>query len=247
MRLAKARTRMTTCDLTLKTPEENLACDEALLEAAEAHSGGEVLRFWEPTDHFVVLGYGNKMASEVNVDYCAQQGIAIRRRCTGGGTVLQGPGCLNYSLVLRIAEHPVVSISATNQYILERHSQALTGLLKTPVKVEGCSDLAVRNLKFSGNAQRRKREFLLFHGTFLLHMDLGLIQGALSVPSREPDYRGHRSHLEFVMNLGIAAEAMKDALQTTWGAHEPTASIPYDRIQDLAREKYSVREWIERF
>ena len=53
-------------DLTLPTPAENLACDEALLNQAEAN-GGEILRFWEPREHFVVVGYANKVGTEVDV------------------------------------------------------------------------------------------------------------------------------------------------------------------------------------
>ena len=37
-------------DLTFPTPEENLACDEALLEMCEQGYDREILRFWEP--HF---------------------------------------------------------------------------------------------------------------------------------------------------------------------------------------------------
>ena len=61
---------MKLCDLTLATPEENLACDEALLDLCEAGHSGDILRFWEPSRHFVVLGYANKAAREArfNVD-----------------------------------------------------------------------------------------------------------------------------------------------------------------------------------
>src|SRR5207253_61981 len=38
---------MNFCDLSLPSPEENLACDEALLELAEEGRVGEVLRVWE--------------------------------------------------------------------------------------------------------------------------------------------------------------------------------------------------------
>jgi hypothetical protein len=57
-------------DLTLPTPAENLACDEALLDLCEEGGAGEVLRFWEPREYFVVVGYANKVASEVNVNAC---------------------------------------------------------------------------------------------------------------------------------------------------------------------------------
>src|SRR3954454_25007928 len=93
-------------DLTLATPGENLACDEALLDACEEEGAGEVLRFWEPREYFVVLGYANEARREVDLEFCATRSIRVLRRCTGGGTVLQGPGSLNYTLVLRIGERP---------------------------------------------------------------------------------------------------------------------------------------------
>ena len=80
---------MTYCDLTLPTPEENLACDEALLDLCEEGFANEVLRFWEPSQYFVVVGYANRVAHEVHEAYCEFSGIPILRRCTGGGAVLQ--------------------------------------------------------------------------------------------------------------------------------------------------------------
>ena len=81
------------CDLTLSTPAENLACDEALLQLAEEDgAAGEILRVWEPMQYFVVVGYANRVATEVNLPFCQDNGVPVLRRCTGGGTVLQGPG-----------------------------------------------------------------------------------------------------------------------------------------------------------
>src|SRR5882724_10843203 len=91
-------------DLTLASPAENLACDEVLLDRSENGAGKEVLRFWEPRDYFVVVGYANKLATEVHVPACEARGIPVLRRCSGGGAVLQGPGCLNYTLILRITD-----------------------------------------------------------------------------------------------------------------------------------------------
>src|SRR2546428_11436756 len=75
------------CDLPLDSPAENLACDEALLDTAEAGFSGELLRVWEPQSYFVVLGYANKAASEANLEFCRQNAIPVLRRCTGGGAV----------------------------------------------------------------------------------------------------------------------------------------------------------------
>ncbi len=129
---------MKLCDLTLGTPEENLACDEALLDLCEAGESDEVLRLWALPKYFVVLGYANRAATEVNLAFCRQFGIPVLRRCTGGGTVLQGPGVLNYSLILRTDNSGSChSISAANRFVLERHRDALAKLLLGPRRMAG--------------------------------------------------------------------------------------------------------------
>ena len=198
-------------DLTLPSPAENLACDEALLDTCEDGVGDEILRFWEPREHFVVVGYANKVATEVNVAACEARGVPVLRRCSGGGTVLQGPGCLNYTLILRITkDRPTHSISAANHFIMERNRTAVEAAipnLQAPVQVQGHTDLTIGGLKFSGNSQRRRRRFLLFHGTFLIEFNLALISLLLPPPSKQPDYRRDRSHEEFLTNITVPAAA----------------------------------------
>lgn len=236
------------CDLTLPTPEENLACDEALLELCDSGGEGELLRLWEPAQYFVVVGYANKAATEVDLAFCRKNTIPVLRRCTGGGSVLQGPGVLNYSLLLQIREDgPVQNISTTNEFILGRHQSALQQLLQAPVEVRGHTDLAIGGLKFCGNAQRRRKRFLLFHGSFLLHLDVGLVEKALPMPSKWPDYRVNRSHSQFLMNLGLQVDLLKTTLLKAWNATHPLSQIPMDQITLLAREKYSLDEWNLKF
>jgi lipoate-protein ligase A len=231
-------------NLTLPTPAENLACDEALLEHAETTGGPDALRFWESPAHFVVLGYAATAADEVNIGACKAEGIPIYRRCTGGGTVLQGPGCLNYALVLPIKEAgPTASIRETNCFVMERHCEVLAALMKAPVRVKGLTDLTIDGLKFSGNAHRRRRNWLLFHGTFLLGIDLELMEKVLKAPARQPEYRKERRHSEFLMQLSVDRGAIKSALREAWGAGCDSTEIPTPTIQRLVSEKYSRPEW----
>jgi lipoate-protein ligase A len=239
---------MKLCDLTLGTPEENLAGDEVLLDLCEAGESDELLRLWALPRYFVVVGYANKTSTEVNLPFCRQHGIPVLRRCTGGGTVLQGPGVLNYSLVLRIdGAGPCQSIPATNKFILERHRDVLASLACAPVEWQGQTDLAIGGLKFAGNAQRRRRRFLLFHGTFLLHLDISLVEKALPLPSRQPDYRLNRSHADFLLNLNVPPQSLKAALARAWGAAGALEPIPWDQIARLAKEKYALAEWNLKF
>jgi lipoate-protein ligase A len=250
-------------DLTLPSPAENLAADEALLEWGEAGHGGEVLRFWEPCEPFVVVGYANKVATEVNLAACEAKEIPVLRRCSGGGTVVQGPGCLNYTLVLRITETgPLHSIGTANQFIMRQNRAAIQSLYLTPqtadarlqtpnpkpqTAIRGHTDLAIGDRKFSGNAQRRRKHFLLFHGTFLLNFDLSIVSELLPLPSKQPDYRESRPHSDFLTNLEVSAEQVKAALRRAWKAEEPLTDFPMGTISTLAREKYATREWNFKF
>lgn len=243
-------------DHTFPTPEENLACDEVLLDWAESTDSDEILRFWTPTRYFVVLGYANRLSTHVNEHACRALGIPILRRCSGGGTVLQGPGCLNYALILRIHKHgPTANTSSTNEFIMHIHRSIIETLLKqytsanepVTVTIEGHTDLAWNGLKFSGNAQRRRKRFLLFHGTFLLHMDLQLVEQTLPIPAKQPAYRMNRSHTEFLVNLPIPQMAIKSALATAWHATIPVQNPPMERIQHLAISKYASFDWVRKF
>jgi len=237
---------MNYCDLTLPTPAENLACDEALLELCEDGLGSELVRTWEPSEHFIVLGYANKVAAEVSQEFCDFNAIPILRRCTGGGAVLQGPGVLNYSLILR-AEGDLHNIPSTNNFILKRHQAALAAMLKAPVEIQGHTDLAIGSLKFSGNSQRRKKRFLLFHGSILLHLDIDLVEKALPFPSKQPDYRLGRSHSDFLLNLKVPSELVINTLRKIWSATQPLPQLPLQQIALLTRQKYSQPEWNLKF
>ena len=252
-------------DLTFSSPAENLACDEALLNWSEA-DGGEVLRFWEPREPFVVVGYANKVETEVNVEACAAKKVPIFRRCSGGGTVLQGPGCLNYTLILQFASHPsLANISGANKFIMECNRAAIESEVRSQrseirISVCGHTDLALATAapnpvnagesgllvtprKFSGNSQRRHKRALLFHGTFLLDFDLPLANELLRMPSRQPDYRENRAHGEFLTNLSVSATRLKNALGRVWDAGGDMRDFPKDEAHRLAMEKYSTWKW----
>jgi lipoate-protein ligase A len=234
-------------NLTLSSPAHYLAYDELMLESCEGGPGEELLWFWTPKEYFVVLGYANRVSTEVNVAFCESNEIQILRRCTGGGTVLQGPGCLNYSVCLRADKGRLSSITTTNDYVMLKHQNALSRLLGCGVAREGYTDLTMGGLKFCGNAQRRKARALLFHGSFLLNLDISMVERALLMPSKRPAYRGDRRHHDFLMNLNISPNAVKEVLIGAWGAVEASRGLPVPEIDLLVRDKYSRRDWNFKF
>ena len=235
-------------DLTLPTPQQNLACDEALLDWCGDGREQEILRFWEPQQHFIVLGYSNKTQSAVNLPACRRANIPILRRCSGGGAVLQGPGCLNYSLILKVEDSsPFKTIDGTTSWVMKRHQRALEPIFGSGIQIQGLSDLALGPWKFSGNAQYRRRRLLLFHGAFLLALDIQLMENLLPVPSKAPPYRDGRSHREFLTNLHLSAGVIKTAIRKSWNATSRLEDVPWEKIEALARERYSNDRWNFKF
>ena len=231
--------------LTLDTPAENLALDEALLDAAEAGEiEGGVLRLWESTTYCVVLGRSSVAEVEVNLEVCPGDLVPVLRRSSGGGTIVAGPGCLMYALVLSFRDHPQLqAIDQAHRFVLGQLSQMLS-TDDTPVAPHGTSDLAIRPTatgpwqKFSGNAIRIKRNHILYHGTLLYDFDLECLPRWLATPTRSPEYRDERQHTEFVTNLDIEREALVEKLVNGWQANEAMSAWPEQRTAALVNQNY---------
>lgn len=212
-------------DSTLLELQANLAFDENLLLDAETlpedppgalSFQGEALRIWEWRQLAVVMGVSGKTEIDVHEDACAKAGVPILRRASGGGTVLLGPGCLLFSLVLAYDRHPdLFDVKASYRWILNRFLDALP-LSRERLAVDGASDMTFDGLKFSGNAQRRKRRHLLQHGTILYDADLSLVPRFLKEPPRQPEYRARRTHSEFIRNLPCSRDEIVASLRRAW-------------------------------
>jgi len=233
-------------ELTLPSLGENLALDEALLLEAEESRGPEVLRLWEWPQPAVVLGAACKLDEDVDEAACTRDGVPILRRASGGGTVLLGPGCLLYSLVLAYERSPELSeILSSYSFILGRIAGALTDVLPD-LKPAGTSDLASAGRKVSGNAQQRKRFHLLQQGSLLYAFDLAAVGRYLRQPQRQPAYREQREHAEFLMNLPLPRKEIERRLGAAWSAQEGLLQWPQERVCRLVNEKYTRQEWIMR-
>jgi lipoate-protein ligase A len=209
-------------DLTLPAPDENLGLDDALLTAAESGKlNDDVLRIWEMPSLAVVVGRSSRLDHEVNVTVAEVRNIPILRRTSGGCAIVAGPGCLMYSVVLRYdgREH-LRLIDECHRHILGIVRLALSPVI-SGIEQLGTSDLAIKNHKFSGNSLRCKRDHLLYHGTILYNFDLSLIATLLKQPPREPDYRRGRDHADFVMNLPLQGDIIRQRLINAFEATAP--------------------------
>ncbi|MEX1039891.1 MAG: lipoate--protein ligase family protein [Pirellulaceae bacterium] len=236
-------------DLTLATPAENVALDEALLTAAE-ESATEVglLRLWEADSPFVVLGRASQAGREVNREACRNRGVPVLRRASGGATVVAGPGCLMYAVILPYEGNPQLrQLDLCHQFVMTKLRSAATAAispLESPqIDLQGICDLTLAGRKFSGNSLRCRRTHFLYHGTVLYDYDLTLIGDLLGTPTRMPDYRENRDHADFVTNFPSTAAKLRDAIIHAWDATEPVTDWPQAEVQRLVQEKYTQDAW----
>ncbi len=182
---------------TAPTVDENLAMDESFARAASA-AGRRQLRFWWGGPPAVVMGFSERAEQVADLTACARYGVDLLKRCTGGGTVLQTGGVLNYSLITPALDH--LDLKAGYRQGTDIVCAILSAFGITGAQ-RGTSDVAVGDRKISGNAQARRWKALLVHGTLLVDFDFDLAEKVLLHPPREPEYRQGRSHREFLVTL----------------------------------------------
>ena len=231
-------------ELTLESPQANLALDEALLaDAEESTAQRETLRIWESPELVVVVGRSSRVEDEVDVVACRDRCVPILRRPSGGAAIVAGPGCLMYSVVLNLERRPHLrAVDAAHCEVLGQ----LIGALKPHldgVEIRGTSDLAIGERKFSGNSLRVARNHLLYHGTLMYDFPIESITSLLRRAPREPDYRRDRDHANFVTNVALSPERLCRLLAAGWNAKMLRADWPRNRVERLVNERYADNAW----
>jgi lipoate-protein ligase A len=237
-------------DQTLPSVPENLALDEALLIDADAGRGQPLVRLWDPRQYAVVLGASGRIADDIFTGACQADRVAILRRSSGGGTVVLGPGILCITVILpEDAEPGLGRVDLAHAYVLEGIATALRSALPS-VSVLGRGDLVIDGRKIGGSAQRRLKSWFMVHCSILYDFPIDRIVQYLKMPRRQPEYRAGRSHEDFLVNLPLPRQKLADTIRNAFSTGPsalPAPSVQPALLQSLLSEKFSNREWIERF
>ncbi len=187
-----------TCFLPSRNCGVNLAFEERFFHS-EKDEQAIYLIFYE-NEESIVLGKSLVLDEEV---FLHKKISPVYRRISGGGTVQHAPGNLNYAIFLSLGTFPeLMHVSLSYEKLLT----AVANGIGPRVAIRGYSDLgyAVRgdHRKFSGNAQCRKRGWLMLHGTLVYSpATLRRIPWHLKLPPKQPAYRAGRSHRSFMTNV----------------------------------------------
>lgn len=243
-------------------PTAELAFDEAMLLEADASAcslldaasgDSECLRLWEFASPVVVLGRSSKFDGEVDHEFCDERHVPVLRRCSGGASIVAGPGCLMYSVVLSFALQPELQkIDVAHRFVMQRLLDAVR--IQVPdVQMQGTCDLTIDDRKFSGNSVRISRQHLLYHGTILYDADLDFIARCLATPPRQPEYRRQRPHSDFITNLNVDPKRLIADVERSFCQTELIEPASLDwvarvqrRTQELLASRYNDPQWHRR-
>jgi lipoate---protein ligase len=178
---------------------ENFAFNRALLESRKSGAGPSTLRFlqFRPS---ALLGYHQSAEQELDLDYCAEHGIDIQRRITGGGAIYMDEGQFGWELYLSRSDVGTADMGAIAERICDAAAQGITSL-GVDARFRPRNDIEVNGRKISGTGGAFDGDALLYQGTLLLEFDVERMVRCLRIPSEKLADKALRDARERVVDL----------------------------------------------
>lgn len=248
-----------------------MAVDQALLESYALHEQ-PTLRFYRWDPPCLSLGLAQRLQRDVDQAACAELGIDIVRRPTGGRAILHDQE-VTYALIMAV-NHPLIGGGSVVQSYRAISAAICLGLEQLGITPElapqptqrhppsaACFDLpsdyeiTVGGRKLVGSAQARRNGVLLQHGTLLLHADVQQLARVLQLPATLPEtaLAQRLIALDEILTERPTPDAVVAALiggfERLWNI-ELTPGILTDgekqRAAELVRELYGNPAWTAR-
>ena len=209
---------------------------------------GTILMLWRSTPA-VVCGCFQNVFAEVDVNHALEQGVAVVRRITGGGTVYHDLGNWNYT---------IIGDASMEQIQYQRYLEPIVHALRrigVPASMNRESDIAIDGKKISGSAQKIVKGRILHHGTLLYHCDLAALS---SLANGQRDYFESKAvksvpwpvtnMIDHMENRSLSPEQFGERLLASIAEEYSLEPLKLSEeelaeIEKLADEKYRTWEW----
>jgi lipoate-protein ligase A len=147
-----------------------LALEEYLIK----NTNDEWFFLWT-SDDCVVCGKHQNIYEEINLPFVVDNNIKLARRLSGGGTVFQDKGNVNFTFILNKQEGKQIDFKKHTKPILQ-----YLKLLGIDVQYSKRNNLFTNNMKISGNAEHVYKNRVLHHGTLLFDTDISKLNNAIN-------------------------------------------------------------------
>ncbi|KAF0130438.1 MAG: hypothetical protein FD155_1738 [Bacteroidetes bacterium] len=227
-------------------PYFNVAAEEFVVK----HIQDEVFMLWKNNNCLVVGKHQNTIA-ELNYPFLHSENIPVVRRISGGGTVFQGVGNINYSFITNAKEgEEKINFKRFTHPVLQFLSS-----LGVNAELMGKSSLAINGLKFSGNAAHVHRNRSLHHGTMLFDADLHLVNKSIeakhdayqskAILSNRAEIANIRPYLHHDLKLEDFESAFKEHICNKFNIdlERSFTNGELEVLNQMVTDKYSKWEW----
>ena len=242
-----------------------MALDEVAAETAAA-GGPRTVRVYRWRPSTLSIGYGQD-PDTVDWAACADEGVAVTRRQTGGGGIYHdSDGDISYSIVAPRSELPGDLLDAYHLLC----TPVLAALDRLGIDADYATesvpavwqpacylralhpahDIVAAGRKLSGNAQYRRRESVVQHGSLMYTVraaaHLGVFAGHNVTPEAfrdrvvGVDELADVTRAEAVETLEASLTEWADAAEGSWTDAE------LDRAREKVESKYGADEWVRR-
>ncbi|MFW9877370.1 MAG: biotin/lipoate A/B protein ligase family protein [Candidatus Thorarchaeota archaeon] len=242
----------------------NMALDEAIFQVAIEEQSPYTLRFYKWKPSTASIGRNQRLNDEVDTSFAEEKGFNIVRRITGGGAVFHDENReITYSIVCPIKFLQDLGAKKVIEQFEIITQGIIIGLtfygLKTEKDIIHCPAILLDGKKFSGNAQVRKRGYILQHGTILLDIDPELMYSVLKAPENVEKSRmvksvrakciGIKNHLQD-FNEEELINSLKRGFQQSLGIEMEENTFTEDELklaERLMKDKYSNLKWLNKY
>jgi len=224
MSVAKQTWRL--LDTGTQPAANNIALNRALLEARQANQAPNTLRFlgFEPC---ALLGFHQSAAQELNLAYCAEHGVEIQRRITGGGAIYFDTTQIGWELYLDKQTLGTADMTAISRRICTAVAKGISSL-GVAAEFRPRNDIEVDGRKISGTGGAFDGDALMYQGTLLISFDVEKMLRVLNIPAEKLSDKAISSARERVTNL-----------ETLLG-YVPDRAIVIAAIQEAIKNEFDV-------
>ncbi len=220
------------------SPDVSLNLAAEYYFATERTFDDDVFTLWQPRPTIVVGSYQN-IHEEVDVAYAREKGIDIVRRLSGGGTVYQDEGSIQFAFIEK----------REGDIDFRRYLEPICTCLRElgiDAEINGRNDVTVGDKKVSGNSQYRAGGKTVHHGTLLFSVDIDEMARATTPPDYKISSKGIKSVRSRVCNMAPLTNKVKTPSEfmdylvrfmTGDKVYEPTES-DICRIEEIANERF---------
>jgi len=232
-------------------PYFNLALEHAIIFLHPENSHSMTIRFWR-NPKSVVVGRSQLIDEEVNLSYCADNGIQICRRISGGGAVYHDEGNLNVSMFFpRNAMQNGNDVQGVSTFFTDLLAESLRNVGYSGVEREGSYNILLGGRKISGAASYFTKNWVLHHATLLISANLEHLEGSLV---HHAGGKNDKSRSRYQPTTNLAGLDVDDWKETLIGMFEKEFSVrikadtisheEYDLAVKLRESMYSRPSWI---